>query len=221
MPLIGLFSADILKKYGLLLLALLIVVIALGGIWVGKQWATGAQAIQERAEQKQYIQDLADEIDRLQVFGAGMAINYADAVERLGEISQQQEDDREANRKHFRTQRAALEHLLRKRPDLGVERAGTDVLQHWNRSNAGPAAGATPAGAAVEPDAAVPGAAAGAERPVGNAVGQSRSGDRAVPRLPSGKEESDQCGKRVAGNRLAVVLPSAGAAEDQEHRVHG
>lgn len=192
------------------LLLLLIAAAAVGGIWAGNRWAEGEQAIKDRSAQKTYIEQLQGETDALRQLAADSALDYAAATDRMDAIAIELETDREANRKHEASQREALAALLRNRPDLRDGRAGDDVLQHWNRSNKGPAATGAAASSQPSAGAAVPGATTGNVGFMGGAAGQSRPSDDAVPRLQgiAGPFGAGRSG--VAADSMDLVLPVAG-----------
>lgn len=189
---------------------LVLIVAAIAGIYVGSRWAEGTQAIQQRKQQQTYIEQLHAEAEQLREIAAGAALDYANAADRMDAIATYLEDDREANRKHDAAQRAALETLLGNRPDLRIDRAGADVLRHWNRANQGSAAASPAAGTEREPDAAMPDAAGGDIGPVGGTDRQPRPGGDAVPRLPGQPRAADPGIAGVAAHSMGLVLPGAG-----------
>ena len=192
----------------------LIVMIAgaiLAGLWAGNRWAEGQHAIDRNRELEQQVALQVRRYGELQEFAAEAVLAYDQAAQRLDLIADQQEKDREANRVWREGLRAELDRLLDARPDLRELRLGTDVLHHWNRSNAGPVAESAAAGDRSEPAAAVPGAATGAGRSGSEPAGEPRPGDRAVPRLPHGEGQPGPGGARVGGDGLGLVLPGAAA----------
>jgi len=190
---------------------LLLVVTAVAGLYVGNRWAEGTQAIGQRKQQQTYIDQLQAEAEQLREIAANAALDYAAAADRQEAIATELENDRETNRKHAAAQHAALEKLLASRPDLRTDRAGADVLQHWNRANQGPAAAGAAPGTGTEPDAAVPAAAGGNVGPVGGVDRQPRPGGSAVPRVRGRQSAAGASGDGMAAHGMGLVLPGAGA----------
>lgn len=192
----------------LVALTLATLVLFAGGTWVGHRWAAGSQAIEQRKGLERELIQLQAATKTLQTHAAQATANYYRATQRLNHIADLQERDREAQRQFNLQQQQELAALLRNRPDLRNGRAGTDVLQHWNRSNAG-AGAAAPAAAAPDPSDAqgrMPGASERSQRPLGNPPGQPRPGGRAVPRLPQPAAEADASRVRLGGDSLGLVL---------------
>ena len=200
-----------LMPWALVAVAAMIVSGALAGLWAGNRWAEGQHAIDRNRELRATTERLVGQIQQLHQHGADAVLAYDQASQRLDLIAQQQERDREANRRFREAIRADLDQLLEVRPDLRGLRLGNDVLQHWNRGNAGPAAPPAAAGDQRQPAAAVPAASASNERPGIHSAGQPRPGDRAVPRLPIEQGGIERGGTHVGGNGLDLVLPGAHA----------
>ncbi|KAF1692746.1 hypothetical protein CSC62_14015 [Pseudoxanthomonas jiangsuensis] len=188
-------------------IVLAILAAAGAGLWAGNRWAAGQHAIEESRELRATAQQQATRITELRELATDATLAYDQAAQRLDLITEQLEKDRESNRAHREAMRADLARLLAARPDLRDGRAGDDVLQHWNRSNAGqPTAGAAAADSA-EPAAAVPDAAGGTGRSLGNPAGEPRPGGRAVPRLQERQDGADRGGAGVVGDGVGLVLP--------------
>jgi len=188
-----------------LLLWLVIAVAAFAG---GCYWQDGQNARSENRQLRDNVQQLSQTADALRKSAVQSALNYDAAIRRLDEVARAREEDREHIRQWAADQQQARQALARDQPELG-QRAGAGVLQHWNRSNAGPdAAGSAPADAAGEPGATVPGTSGGAQRRMDRADRQSRPSHRAVSRLPQPHGALDPGYATVAGHRLAVVLRS-------------
>lgn len=204
----------------LLGLVLLFAAAVAAALWAGNRWAEGSQAIKDRTQQKAYIGQLEDHVTQLHAQAAGTAIAYAEAIERMSAIATSLEKNREENRKFAEDQRTALASLLDRHPELRTTRAGDDVLQHWNQSNQGKRPAAAPAGGTREPQAGMPGAADGPQRPVGNSLGKPRPGGVAVSRLQRSGACADLGNGRMGGHCVEVVLPSAGDA-DSACGMHG
>ncbi|WP_164273439.1 hypothetical protein [Stenotrophomonas sp. B1-1] len=174
----------------------------------GCYWQGGLNARSENRQLRDNLQQLSQTADALRQNAVQSALNYDAAVRRLDEVARAREEDREHIRQWAADQQQALQALARAQPELG-KRAGAGVLQHWNRSNAGPdAADSAPADAAGQPGAAVPGATGGVQRRMDRADRQPRPGERAVSRLPQSNGTAAGCNPAVAGHRLAVVLRS-------------
>ncbi|QHB72922.1 hypothetical protein [Stenotrophomonas sp. 364] len=139
----------------------LALVAAVLGFWAGTRWSQGAKARHEQARQQAYIVQLQRDVDRLRANSVQALMDYAAAAGRLDDIADALEQDREQTRLHAERQRTSLAALLDSQPRLRSQPAGDDLLQHWNRSNAGrataPAAPADP----LQPGAAMPAAAGG------------------------------------------------------------
>lgn len=195
----------------LLVIAVLLATAIAAGLWAGNRWAEGGRAIKDRAEHQAYIKDLEQQLTRLHTQAADTAVAYAEAIDRMNTIANSLEQNREENRRFTEDQRAALESLLDRRPQLRAVRVGTDVLQHWNRSNQGNPTTAAPARDAGQPETGMPGAADGTQRPPGDPAGQSRPGGVPVSRLQRTGAGVDPGHGRLGGNGMAVVLPGAGA----------
>ncbi|WP_180867367.1 hypothetical protein [Stenotrophomonas maltophilia] len=195
----------------LLVIAVLLATAIAAGLWAGNRWAEGGRAIKDRAEHQAYIKDLEQQLTRLHTQAADTAVAYAEAIDRMNTIANSLEQNREENRRFTEDQRAALESLLDRRPQLRAVRVGTDVLQHWNRSNQGKPTTAAPARDAGQPETGMPGAADGTQRPPGDPAGQSRPGGVPVSRLQRTGAGVDPGHGRLGGNGMAVVLPGAGA----------
>ena len=195
----------------LLAIALLLATAIAAGLWAGNRWAEGGRAIKDRAEQKAYIEDLEQQLTDLHTRAADTAIAYAQAIDRMNTIAESLEQTREENRRFTEDQRGALESLLERRPELRTARVGADVLRHWNQSNQGKPAAAPPARDPGQPEARMPGAADGTQRPSGDPAGQPRPGGIPVSRLQRTGPGVDPGHGRLGVNGMAVVLPGAGA----------
>lgn len=179
-----------------------------GGFAAGLRWHQADSSQSQVQHLQQQLQQLSETADALRQSAVQSALNYDAAVRRLDEVARAREEDREHIRQWAADQQQALQALARAQPELG-KRAGAGVLQHWNRSNAGPdAADSTPADAARQPGAAVPGATGGAQRRMDRVDRQPRPGNGPVSRLPQSNGAAAGCGPAMAGHRLAVVLRS-------------
>ena len=186
---------------------------AAAGVLAGIRWERGTQAIATVDERDRQLAALQQAAIDLRDRGVENTAAYRAAADRMGGIAAQLERDRVENKQFVDRQRSALADLLAKRPDLRDVDVGTDVMQHWNRSNQGPRgrSGTAPAGPAGKPANAVPGASAPAVlRPAGAAV-QPRPSDGAVPRLQGAEREPAAGGGRVGTDGMGLVLPRAGA----------
>ena len=192
-------------------LLVVMVVVAVVSLWAGNRWAEGAQALQDRKQDQLYIEQLQGEAEQLRQIAVNSTLDYANAADRMDAIATQLETDREANRKFQQAQRAELEQLLRNRPDLRDGRAGDDVLQHWNRSNQGPASAEPAAGTERQPAGGMPGPAAGDLGRLGGTAGQPRPGNGSVSRLPGFPVAPGAGLSGVPAHGLAVVLQGTGA----------
>ena len=117
----------------------------------------------ENVQLNSQLQQLSETAEALRNSAVQNALNYRAAIERLDAVAQSREADRETLHQLATQQRNALQKLERTRPDLRSQRAGADVLQHWNRSNQGPRTTSTisPAADSQPAAAAVPAAATG------------------------------------------------------------
>lgn len=203
-----------LAVWGIAAIAVMIVAGVLAGLWAGNRWAEGQHAIERNRELHATAKRLTGQIEKLHQHSADAVLAYDQAAQRLDLIAQEQERDRETNRRFREGVRADLEQVLEARPDLRGLRLGTDVLQHWNRGNAGPTATPAAAGDSRQPAAAVPAAAPGRRRQGLDAAGQPRPGDRAVPRLPHGQGRVEPRGTQLGGNGVGLVLPRGHADGD-------
>lgn len=197
-------------RFASVLLALCLAVAALlgAGFAVGHRWATGSVAIEQREGLELQLRQLQETAKTLQTQSAQATANYYRATQRLNHIAELQELDRENQRKFNLQQQEALAALLRNRPDLRTGHAGADVLQHWNRSNAGAAPSAAHAPNAGNAQGRMPGAAGSQGRSLGNPAGESRPGRGAVPRLPQPAAKADAGSVGLGGDRLGLVLHS-------------
>jgi len=182
------------------------------GLWAGNRWAAGQHALEQNRELRTLTAQLASQIEQLHAAAADSVLAYDQATQRLDLVATQQEQDREANRRHNQALQARLEQLLDARPDLRQLRLGDDVLRHWNDGNAGPAAAPAAAGDRSKPAPAVSGPSAGAGRPRLDAAGQPRPGDRPVPRLPPQPGQPGHGSAGVGGHGLGLVLQGSQAA---------
>lgn len=196
-----------------LLIALLLTLAAVTGvgIWAGNRWAEGSQAIKDRKAQAAALEQLRGDTAELRAQAADIAVQSYLASQRLNDIADKLELDRESQRKFDQEQRTALATLLRHRPDLRDGHAGDDVLQHWNRSNAGARAEPAAAADAGQPAAAVPAATAGEQRPVGDAAGEPRPGGGAIPRLPQQPGRADHRCAGLGADGVGLVLRDVAA----------
>ncbi|MDG9842407.1 MULTISPECIES: hypothetical protein [unclassified Stenotrophomonas] len=197
-------------RYLSLLLVLCLTVAALLGLGfaTGHRWAAGSAAIEQREGLELQLRQLQQSAKTLQTQSAQATANYYRATQRLNHIAELQELDRENQRQFNLQQQEALASLLRNRPDLRTGRAGADVLQHWNRSNAGAAPPAARPADAGSAQGRVPGAASSQGRSLGNPAGESRPGRGAVPRLPQPAAKADAGSVGLGGDRLGLVLHS-------------
>ncbi|MBH1874327.1 hypothetical protein I5W30_08815 [Stenotrophomonas maltophilia] len=199
-------------RFVTLLLALCLAVAALLGVGfaAGHRWATGSTAIEQRQALERQLHQLQEAAKTLQTQSAQATVNYYRATQRLNHIAELQEQDRENQRQFNLQQQQALAALLRARPDLRTGHAGADVLQHWNRSNAGAAASASTArpADAGNTQGRMPGAASSQGRSLGDPAGESRPGRGAVPRLPQPAAKADAGSVGLGGDRLGLVLHS-------------
>ncbi|HDS1580000.1 TPA: hypothetical protein QEL15_002082 [Stenotrophomonas maltophilia] len=220
MPLI----ADPTRPYrlGASLMALFLAAAALLGVGIatGHRWATGTVAIEQRENLELQLRQLQEAAKTLQTQSAQATANYYRATQRLNHIAELQELDRENQRQFNQQQQEALVALLRNRPDLRTGHAGTDVLQHWNRSNAGAAPSAARAPNAGSAQGGMPGAAGSQRRPLGNPAGESRSGRGAVPRLPQPAAKADAGSVGLGGDSLGLVLHSGHPAAAARGGLH-
>jgi hypothetical protein len=213
-------SAGLLPAFGWVVLVVALLA-ASGGTWLGVHWERGAQAIVDVAALKQqakadrdYIDDLKANGDKLRQYAADVAKAQGDAISRQAEIATRLEDTLDAQRTFTVRQQGELADLLARRPDLRNLRLGDDVLQHWNESNAGrPAAGGAAAPAArpaSQPAAPVPDRApAGAQRPHPRPAGESRPGGGALSRLQRAAERPAGLDRRVGAHGARLVLRRA------------
>ncbi|WP_368565514.1 hypothetical protein [Pseudoxanthomonas sp. UTMC 1351] len=207
-------SAGVLPAFGWAMLAVALLA-AGGGGWAGLRWEQGAHALRTNAElraerkaDRQTIDELTHTARQLQQHGVDSVLAYDQATERMNAIATTLETHFAQNR-HFATQqRDALADLLGRRPDLRDQPLGDDVLQHWNRSNQGPSADAATPEPASQSTHAVSGASAGARQPARHPDRQPRRGDGAVPRVPRSQRQSASGVRRMAEDRVALVLPS-------------
>jgi hypothetical protein len=161
-----------------------------GGIWIGKEWAEGRAA---QAQTKTLQRDLTAAMDAVrQAQGAAATISrdVEDASTRLNQFSKGLSDDVERNRRAASVASNQLEVALARNRSLAATPVDADILQAWNRANAGDPAGTSGAGGADRgdrgrPARAVPGQPPARDRrDAGRADAQSpgRGGD--LPRLP-------------------------------------
>lgn len=176
----------------------------------GCDWQDGRAARDDNRQLRDNLQQLSQTADALRQSAVQNTLNYDAAIRRLDEVARGREEDREDIQQWASEQRQSLQELARAHPELG-KHAGAGVLQHWNRSNAGPdpsGTGAAPTDASRQPGAAVPGTTSGTERRVDRADRQSRSGGRAVSRLPQSHGTAPRSGSAVGSDRMAMVLRS-------------
>ena len=214
---------------------LLAVVLALaGGVWGGSAWREGRTAIaqnkaleKEREADRKTINDLKQVGQELRQRAVDGAVAYQQASERMGAIATQLENYREANRQFAAQQRASLAALAAARPDLRDMRLGDDFLQHWNRSIEGGGAegqrapAAAPARPAGKPADAMPRPAAGNKQRPAGAAGQPGRVDHAIPGLPQRQGVAGGGDGRVAGHRMALVLPGGEGLRLAGHGLSG
>lgn len=152
-------SAGLLPAFGWTLLIVAVLALVFG-VWAGKRWEKGANAIAANKTLRKDIEDLTEAARALQQHGVESAIAYDEAAERLFLIAIQRETDRAENRQFLESQRDALGALAAAQPGLADLRLGDNVLRHWNRANQGPAAtGPAAAEPAGKPADRVPAAA--------------------------------------------------------------
>lgn len=180
------------------------------GAWGGVRWQQGATAVRDNAHLRADLEQMRAAAADLRKAQAQLVEEYTAAVARQNAIAEQLEQDREQNRDHYERQRAGLEALLERRPDLSSG-AGADVLCHWRRANAGPTAGSAAAGPECDPDAELPRPAAAAGRSLGHADRKPRRHRGAVPRLPRSSAAVAGSSAGVAGHRVGLVLQQPGS----------
>ena len=218
----GASNAGLLPAFGWTLLVVAALSLGAGG-WAGMRWERGAAAMDkvdelraQREADAQAYRELLTTAKGLQAHDVATSIASRNAADRMGALAASLEKTLETNRDFTARQHDALADLLDRRPDLRTLRLGSDVLQHWNRSNAGAAgnpaapAAAGPAGQSANP---VPAAPAREERPGAGSVGQPRSGGGAVSRLQRPHGQPAARARRMAAHRVGLVL--------QRHRGHG
>src|SRR5690606_24037196 len=213
-------TAGTLPAFGWVLLGAVLVTALVTG-WLVHGWDKGQQAIEankaltaERDAANRAYDALLDKATKREQQRVDDDLARQQALDRLDAIAAKLEQEHEANRKYFDSQRRELGELLDRRPDLRDLRLGDDVLQHWNRSNAGPAADGA-AGAAQrpagEPTPAVPGAAAGGERSRQRPAGQPRPGGTALRPVSSAQRIAAARAGRMVGHRQDLVLRRGGS----------
>lgn len=204
-------SAGLLPAFGWTLLVVAVLTAGVTG-WAVHRWDKGAEALRANKTLRKDITELTAAARQLQQHGVDSAIAYDQAAGRLDAIAELRETDREENRLFLDRQRGALDTLLAQRPDLVPMHLGDDVLRHWNRGNQGPAPAAPaapqPAG---QPARTVPGPSAGQQRRGAGAAGQSRRGDRALPRLQQQPGPSAAGNGRMGSHRVELVLQRGGS----------
>lgn len=191
----------------------------LGGGYIAWKWKAGSAAIKEN---KQLRVD-AGEWERIakeqRQVASDQAIQFKAAVQRLDSISQDREDDRETIRQFVATQRSELQRLFDENAELRAIDAGPEFLRHWNKANAGPGAATPATKPAAEPKATVPGPTSSTQRPPIRPGDEPRRSDRALPRLSKQQRQDDRGRRRMAGDRLAVVLHGGEADRHRRGRM--
>lgn len=203
--------------------ALLLAAVISGGagLWIGKEWQAGRTAKAERKALQDDIQRWVDVAVEQREAAVELAGASRAAAFRMDAIALQREQDREQLQQHFDRQRAALDALLRQRPDLRSDDLGPDVLCHWNTSKAGADtdAAATAAIPGCEPAAAVPATADGDQRDSRGADRRSRPHHGHVSRLRQQAGQADPGAGRMGAHRMGLVLQRGGAAGAQGGRL--
>jgi hypothetical protein len=212
-------------------LSLLAAVLALcAGLWGGDAWRKGRTAIEQNAQLKaaqaadrKAIAELKQAAQDLRQHGVDATLAYDQAAQRMDAIATQLEQDRDANRRYFDEQAQARAALSEARPDLRDLRLGDDVLRHWNRGNQGrsaePATPAATPGRAGKPAPAVPAAPAARGRQGAVFHREPRSDGGAVPRLQRQGRLVGALDRRMARDRVALVLPGGGGLRPAGYRL--
>ncbi|WP_337833043.1 hypothetical protein [Pseudonocardia sp. TMWB2A] len=140
------------------------------------------------------------------------------AAQRMNAIADDLESQRETNQKLLLQQRASLEELARRHPDLRTLDLGDDVLRHWNQSNKGTGSGTTkPAtGNSGKPASAVPGASTGNIGDRAGAARESRRGHGSLPSMRGVQSIAHSRSSGVAQYGMAVVLQSGVGSRHQD-----
>lgn len=204
--LVAVKGAGLLPAFAWALLLAFVIGAGVSGVlvwWLKEGQAAIEQNAQLRADTKAWADIAQGQRDQQ----AQQTVDFGAAIQRLGAIAQEREDDRKAQREWMAAQSAALEALRRERPDLDRIDLGPEFLRHWNKANTGTVEPAAPAsGDPGQRPATVPGAAApGQQQPVRGA-GTARPGGGAVSGLQEQPGALDPGNGRVAGHGVALVL---------------
>ena len=211
-------STGLLPVFGYALLLALLVGLSAGG-FVAWKWKSGAAAISQNKELKANAAEWKRIAEEQRQIASDNALQFQAALNRLGEISQGREDDRETLRQFMESQRSELQKLFAADPALRSVDAGPDFLRHWNKGNAGPAAAPATTEPAGQPAPAVPGTPAGTQQQPVRPGSEPRRSDGAVPRLPQQPRAAAAGGGRVAGHRVALVLHGGKAGRHRHGRM--
>lgn len=207
--LVAVKGAGLLPAFAWALLLAFVVGAGVSGVlvwWLKEGQAAIEQNVQLRADAKAWA-DIAQGQREQQ---AQQNVDFGAAIKRLGVIAQEREDDREAQRRWMAAQADALEALRRARPDLDRIDLGPEFLRHWNKANTGAVDPAAPAtGDPGQRPPAVPGAAAPEEQQPVRDPGAARPGGGPVSGLQEQPSASEPGSGRMAGHRLALVLPGS------------
>ncbi|WP_296280578.1 hypothetical protein [Pseudoxanthomonas sp.] len=205
--LVAVKGAGLLPAFGWALLVAFVVgaVVSGGLVW---KWKEGQAAIEENAQLRMDAKAWQDAAQAGRAESVTQMAQLRQATQRLGEISQGREDDREDLRQLVRAQAAALDALRAAHPGWAGIDLGPDFVRHWNQANSGRAS-ATPAAAehSGEPSPAVPAASDAGRSPADPDPAAARPGSGAVPGLQERQVPSGSGGDRVGGHGLALVLP--------------
>ncbi|HRO86906.1 MAG TPA: hypothetical protein PLH21_02575 [Chiayiivirga sp.] len=202
------------------------------GFGIGNAWQKGRAAVAQNVElrrqqdaDRKAINDLKTAAQTLRQTAVDQAAANREAADRFAALATQLETDRAGIQAFTERQRAALDALAARRPDLRDLRLGDDILRHWRDSNAGRAApAAEPAaapGPAGQPAPAVPGAAGADQRHGTGADRQPRPRRGAVSRVRGAHGLAGAGDGRLGGARSAVVLQGrhrVGADPDRMRR---
>lgn len=213
-------AAGALPAFGWALLV--VAVLCAGGAgYVVHRWDKGAQAIEQNKTLKTERDEANQAYDKLLLTATQREQQRVDddieqrrAIDRIDALANKLEQDHEANRKFVQEQGEDLAAMRDSRADLRDLRLGSDVLQHWNTSNAGAAAGRTTGPAAApagQPASAVPAATGSGERQRVRPAGQPRPGGGAVSRLQQPHRQPAGVDRRMAGDGMGLVLQRGGS----------
>jgi len=178
------------------------------GLWTGIRWQKGKAAILEivraRAELVTLREDQRSQIQDIRT-----------ATDRLSAISGDYENERTRLRRTIDANATRLAVFVAAHPELGDCDVGPDGLRLWNDALRPAAAAASAAG---QPDAAVPGFAAGEQQPVASAVGEPAADRRGGAGVPASARRSGEGGTRArgAGSGTLPALDRQDAATEKE-----